>query len=154
MYHGPILGGSPSSLTDPGKAPPVGRWKTKDGKLDFKFPESKKRKTKEAREWGDWRPDESEWGSDVGMLDERWLRWRFEDESRHKGEVRFTLRCVDLEDEDKRVASQVVMETFYEGHVSVPLWAVRNQEELDEMMVVTFATLDWWRDTVRNALDD
>ena len=152
VYRGPLFGGSPSSLTNPGSAPPVGKWSTEDGKLKFKFPETKKRKAKEAREWGDWRPDENEWGSDIGMLDERWLKWRFEDESRYKGEIRFTLRCVDTEDADKRVASQVVMETCYEGHVSVPLWAVKSEEELDEMMVVTFATLDWWRDTVMHEL--
>ena len=71
-------------------------------------------------------------------------------ESRRHGEVRFTLRCIDQMDDDRPTVCQVVMQTYNEGRIEVPLTSVRDDEELDEMMVVALSATDYWRDSLQS----
>jgi hypothetical protein len=138
VYRGPLLA--------PNK-PQVGAWKVKHGKIKFEFPKSSHRADK-YRKW-DFRPDADDWASDVGTLPDHWLKWGLFNESRGNGEVRYTLNCIDTSDDTRSTVCKVVMQSYYDGFVEIPLKVVQYDEQLDEMAVVAIACMDWWRDTLQ-----
>lgn len=147
-YAGEVLRGP--SFGGHGKDPFwVGAWKARNPRVKFEFPKTARRDEKDKRKW-DWHPRDEQWGSDVGMLEDHWLQWNCVNDSRDGREIRFTLRCTDVTDDEKPVVCTVVMQTFFEGSISVPLSVVRDEEQLDEMVVVAAATMDWWRGTFKD----
>jgi hypothetical protein len=139
VFRGPLLTGSNAR---------VGAWKVKHGRrIKFEFPRSSNRDPKMCK-W-DLAPEDEDWTSDVGILPDHWLKWGIFNESRGNGEVRFTLSCIDTTDDARSTVCKIVMQTYYDGRLEIPLRVVQNDEQLDEMVVMAVSCMDLWRDSMR-----
>lgn len=148
-YDGQVLGSAPPKF-DPDDQAIVGSWNAhtfRSEKLKFEFP------------WGKWGfdPQDQNWLSDVKLLGgEHEMNWVMTDESGDRGSynkggkphVKFTLRCVDVSDSEKRLVSKVVVKGYSSATIEIPVQIVANKKQLDELVVVSVAVMDWYRDQI------
>lgn len=140
VWRGPLLFPKSSEQTI------VGSWtkhKFHKDKLKFEFPQSR---TRGQCEWG-FNPEKDEWVSDVGFLTDHSLSWTLINET--GAQVSFTLKCTDLTDDEKRVCCQVVMTSYNDGRIEIPLRIISNFEQLEEVVTVATAVMDRYRDELQ-----
>lgn len=110
-----------------------------------------KEKLKFELPWKSWGfdPKSQSWCSDVGLLGGHGMRWICTDACEcgvRKSSVNLTLKCVDESDPEKRLVSRVVVRKYDQADIELPVQIIANKRQLDELVSVTMAVTDWWRD--------
>lgn len=81
------------------------------------------------------------------------MSWVFTNETGGKGKedeshVNFTHRCVDVSDSEQRLVSKVVVREYRKMTIEIPVKIIASKEQLDELIVVSMAVTDCYRDWV------
>lgn len=125
----------------------VGAWSEhiwRSEKLKFVFPATQLRQP-DLCKWG-FNPDKQEFASDIGFLNEAWLQWSVSKKA-PDGSYDCAFQCDRVDRTASKAIIWVVMDSYYEARIHTDAAHYKNQEELDEMMVISFAVFDRIRDT-------
>lgn len=123
----------------------VGTVESRDGRCFFDLP------------WARWdlSPDDEWWQSNVGTGGggKNWMRWCLirsrESGSRHGD--RFTARCVDTTQRGMPTVASFEMNDFDHGSLEIAVAVPRTLEQLDELVIVSFAVMDHYREVLRRS---
>lgn len=125
----------------------VGAWSEhvwRSEKLKFVFPATYLRDKKDTQEWG-FDPDDQEFGSDIGFLGDVFMKWTFSKKA-PKGAYNCAFQCDRTDGGGNGAIVWVVVDSYYDASINTDAAYYKNQEELDEMMVIAFAVFDRIRD--------